>query len=78
MTPLTLLSPLPRIRGYRISPGYTAMTLWTFDGITHRLISTRTSRPNKGLSRHQRYWVFAGVLEDEGLVAPAYLERGSP
>lgn len=68
----------PRLKGYHFSPGYTQLTIWTFDGDTRQRISTGTRKPNAGMTRRQRYLCLTSLLSEEGIPVPDYREKGSP
>lgn len=72
MNAMTSLTP----RGYRFSPHYLALTVWTFGPKSGALVSTSTHRPLPGYSRHGRYEILAEKLRDYRLPVPAFQPKG--
>ena len=60
------------IKGYKISRGYSRVTIWTFGSMTRCLVFTEIVVPNKELSRKERYKAIAEVLKDVFGFAPVY------
>lgn len=57
---------------YKISRGYTRMTMWEGRCDTHERICYLVLDPNKNLSRRAKYEVICDTLKAAGIPLPTY------
>lgn len=60
------------VKGFKIGRNYCNVTIWTFGSMIRSLHSTQVIRPNKSLTRYEKYTEIAKVLTEVFGFAPSY------